>query len=408
MSINPERIAIHCINFYSALSEKNLSIEHLFPTICHIAKLTNLAESLRTDVDQEIDISFDIAKIFCQKFKFYDVEQSILEKLANLNILKIGEKKVEVICKSQKKILQIMGEYWLEKTNTNKESILTERALIELLETLSTKPLTKQEIKNILLELSNENCNSLLIILKNLNLLIYLDELDIYCSPETFGTNSKKDIVAQLSEFRTADKLSSLINILTEVKENPAMPFEHILNKDLAKELSLTGLLEPYGINVNGQNKKFLFSPELKNDDLYLIKETAAHFRFANTYANSTYGKLNDPSLFLTKLLERGVSGSATNIGTDYNSLILNRIVRIEKGGLSERYKMYPVKKDILEGASDILEGIKPFQPKSIDTTLADFTKNPPQTRLDAELQKAIGVNWNTTVQEALRLIKSE
>jgi len=407
MAITLERISILCVNFYSALAEKNyLQLEGAFPNTCFIAKLTNLAESLRTNIPSEAEIKADLADALCQKFGFYGLERYVLEKLQDKGIIKIERPKIEVLCKDQKNLLQIMGGEWINRVKTQTPKNQNECALIELMEQLSSKPLTKHEMDEILKNTNKEYAKSIITILENLNLLICLDSFNLFCSPETFGTGCKEDIVSKLSEFKIDKKYTDLINTIQNIKENPAVPLEFLPNQELVKELSMTGFLEPYGITVGGRTVKFLFSGDLKADDLYLTKETAAHFRYANTYAEKKFGRLEDPVLFLTKLIEKGHSGAATNIGTDYNSLILNRVIRIEKGGLSGRYMMYPVKEDILEGARNILSGLKPFKPKFIDTKLTDFTKNPPETRLDPEMQTTISKICQEGIQNLLKKIR--
>jgi hypothetical protein len=65
--------------------------------------------------------------------------------------------------------------------------------------------------------------------------------------------------------------------------------------------------------------------------------------------------KLDDPALFVRKLIERGSAGNASPIGTDYPMLETAGIVRVVAGTTSGRFALELQQIDIAESALGIL-----------------------------------------------------
>lgn len=188
-----------------------------------------------------------------------------------------------------------------------------------------------------------------------------------------------------------------LANIVEFLQNNPGNPLP-VVSKFLGTAeanlylLSKYGILEPIKLEVQGDNKDYLFSPASTlaredKDHFDLVKMTLANFRFGEYYSKKT--RLYSLDKFLSSMLDRGFAGSAEAIGTDYENLEKNGVVKVQKISGSD-YRFWLIKRDVIEDARDIIKGIIPIQS---DKSVGNLTEidNLIQTRrqIDVELAQA-------------------
>lgn len=201
-----------------------------------------------------------------------------------------------------------------------------------------------------------------------------------------------------------------LENIVAFLRENPGNPLpvvsQYLRTDNITLDLlAKYGILEPLGLDVHGDNKNYLFSPEstLTRDDrdhFDLVKTTIANFRFGEYYSNKT--KLRSLDEFLSSMLDRGYAGWAEPIGTDYHALEKAGIVEVRRIS-GNNFRFWMVKRDVIEDARDIVRGIIPIQSDRDVGSLNDIS-NLIQTRrhIDVEIAQATQKN----IIEALRQIQ--
>ncbi|KII26604.1 hypothetical protein M707_26855 [Arthrobacter sp. AK-YN10] len=73
---------------------------------------------------------------------------------------------------------------------------------------------------------------------------------------------------------------------------------------------------------------------------------------YAATYAKY---KLNDPPVFLRALINRGIAGDVSSIGTDYPMLEKAGIVRVINGSKQNRFSLELLQSEVAEDALKLL-----------------------------------------------------
>ena len=179
------------------------------------------------------------------------------------------------------------------------------------------------------------------------------------------------------------------------MQDNPGNPLPVVsqvlgTKDDTLHLLSKYGLLEPLKLEVQGDNKEYLFSPNstMERDDkdhFDLVKMTLANFRFGEYYSKKT--RLYNLHLFFGRLLDRGYAGSAEAIGTDYHNLEKNGIVRVEKID-TNNYRFWLLKRDVIEDANNIIKGAIPFHSSREAVNLSNI-ENMVQTRTKIDVEVA-------------------
>ena len=142
------------------------------------------------------------------------------------------------------------------------------------------------------------------------------------------------------------------------------------------------GILEPVDVMIDGGRITFLFVASKTDDRIYLTKETTAHFRYNEKYADPNHGRLRMPTVFLDRLIENGTAGGAENIGKNYTALEEKGIVVTRPGGLKGYPTMVARKVDVLKATRGILEVANPLAIGRATQSLAEWVKNPVEGRL--------------------------
>lgn len=183
--------------------------------------------------------------------------------------------------------------------------------------------------------------------------------------------------------------------LLEELHRHEGRPLEEVESapSDLIKMAVVHGLIERTEITTStGKKGTFHFTPRFLGfgvsrdevpDALDQIRLVIASFAFATRYARF---RLDNPELFLQRLIERGEAGNATPIGTDYGALERQKIVEVARLGNSNRYQFKAVKKDPLVRALDTMRAgalLRPAAGSGDGTSLLHQSFNDPvATRL--------------------------
>ncbi len=112
------------------------------------------------------------------------------------------------------------------------------------------------------------------------------------------------------------------------------------------------------------RSRTYVFSPLMQAADdgvatteaLHLRKLFVAHILFGQEEAVPWGGQINNPTVLVRKLLDRGRIGPATNIGTDYHMLEGRGVVRVEPAGDTGMAYLRVLKREIVEGGLDWLK----------------------------------------------------
>ncbi|MGT2530680.1 hypothetical protein ACU4GG_29110 [Streptomyces nojiriensis] len=117
--------------------------------------------------------------------------------------------------------------------------------------------------------------------------------------------------------------------------------------------------------NADGRplSQTYVFSPLIQTADdqsttteaLHLRKLFLAHILFGREKAMLGKGRINDPVVLVSKLLNSGSVGPATNIGTDYHLLESNGVVRVEELPNGRAF-LRLIKKEIVSDGLDWLK----------------------------------------------------
>lgn len=152
--------------------------------------------------------------------------------------------------------------------------------------------------------------------------------------------------------------------LLEEVAAHPALPEGHVTSTEQKwiRFAVAQGLIHRSVIQTaDGSERAFLFTPHLARDAFGAnpvdasgqVKQLVGSMVYAQTYAEY---KLHTPGAFLRKLIDTGVAGDATSIGTDYPMLEKAGIVRVVPGSSSRRFRLELLQSDVAESALDLID----------------------------------------------------
>jgi hypothetical protein len=151
--------------------------------------------------------------------------------------------------------------------------------------------------------------------------------------------------------------------LLEELAENPGLP-EVLVKSTESKWINFAvaqGLVQRSVIQTSeGVEQRFLFTPHLARDPFGgtagdasgQVRQLVGSMIYAATFAEF---KLWAPQAFLRRLINDGVAGDVTSIGTDYPMLEKAGIVKVVQGSRSNRYRLELLRSDVAEAALSIL-----------------------------------------------------
>ncbi len=107
--------------------------------------------------------------------------------------------------------------------------------------------------------------------------------------------------------------------------------------------------------------------------------------------------------MFLQALINNGSAGAANNIATNYLALEEKGVVVARKGGISGLPMMVARKLDVLKDAKDLLQSPQPLSSPSTYGSLADWIKNPVETRVGQATPRLIDEKQRLDLVRMLR-----
>lgn len=151
--------------------------------------------------------------------------------------------------------------------------------------------------------------------------------------------------------------------LLEELAGSPGLPEEHVKSTE-PKWISFAisqGLIQRAVIQTSeGRERGFLFTPHLGRDPFGgastdtsgQVRQLVGSMIYATIYAKY---KLDYPHAFLRALINNGVAGNVSSIGTDYPMLEKAGVVSVVPGYPPGRYRLELLQPDVAEDALNIL-----------------------------------------------------
>ncbi|PZT52012.1 hypothetical protein [Paenibacillus silvae] len=185
-------------------------------------------------------------------------------------------------------------------------------------------------------------------------------------NPNAFQANAS-DVFVTINDLNPTEKQEAL-DILEYVRSNPGTPLHGNFNQNTVRLLINCGLIDSSRIVTSrGKTKQdFVTAPyiwgalganELSSDVLDDAKLFLNCLRFGQLFSQSNRGRINDPSVLINALLEKGTVGPATAIGEDYPMPLARGIVSVVESRLQPgRYFMELKKEDVVQTVYEVLD----------------------------------------------------
>ncbi|MET8312400.1 hypothetical protein [Micromonospora sp. NPDC005173] len=187
------------------------------------------------------------------------------------------------------------------------------------------------------------------------------DGRDVLYNPNVW---TQGDGIAQAA-LKAADARATgeVTALLEELASNPGMPEAHVKSTEpkwVAFAVS-QGLVQRSVIQTSeGLEQGFLFTPHLGRDPFGSsagdasgqVRQLVGSMIYAATFARF---KLTSPDVFLQALINRGVAGDVSSIGTDYPMLEKAGVVKVVAGSSSRRFRLELLQSDVAEDALKLL-----------------------------------------------------
>ncbi|MER5850573.1 hypothetical protein ABT126_26985 [Streptomyces sp. NPDC002012] len=165
---------------------------------------------------------------------------------------------------------------------------------------------------------------------------------EVIFNPNVWGTSQIQ--IASFLRNLPPNERDALLAICEQATVRPGSSLDDVGgNPSILRSARKVGLIQAATVKSNAQGKfltrTYVFSPLIQTADdqsttteaLHLRKLFIAHILFGRDKANLSAGRISDPVLLVSKLLNAGSVGPATNIGTDYHLLESHGVVRVEE-----------------------------------------------------------------------------
>jgi hypothetical protein len=267
----------------------------------------------------------------------FELKKAYLPVFAEWGFARVYDNKIEETITSRTEVLQQAGKMW-EESDPNP----VEKLAVDLFDTTSVSPVPSSSIQKILSNYNTTVGTNSVTHLSESGLVdkFKFDDGEWYYSPEIFGENYPKTLTYLRSQ--TESKQQEIRSVIESVLTNQGLPHDALkagADEKLINQMAGAGLLMGYPLSIGSRTCPFYFTPDIRNrfdkegrgDKFELIKAGMAHFQYAFRLADQNTGRLKfGPSVFLNSLLEKGKAGDATAIGTDYDILVKNGLVKLE------------------------------------------------------------------------------
>lgn len=165
-----------------------------------------------------------------------------------------------------------------------------------------------------------------------------------------------------------ANATSEVGALLEEVAASPGLPEAHVTSTE-ARWVAFAvtqGLVQRSVIQTSeGREQGFLFTPHLARDPFGTtggdasgqVRQLVGSMVYAATFAEY---RLHSPDAFLRSLINLGVAGDVSSIGTDYPMLERAGIVRVVPGSEPHKFRLELLQAEIAEEALTLLTARNP------------------------------------------------
>lgn len=173
-----------------------------------------------------------------------------------------------------------------------------------------------------------------------LNMVVPSAELgeQVVFSPYVWGT--KHLSLAKFLAGLPPGERDALLGMSEQVLATPGLHISRLTaSPEIVRSAQRFGLVQSATVQSGtGASSTYVFSPLLEAEDdqcttteaFHLRKLFVAHILFGHERAKSGYGTIHSPAVLVRSLVNRGIVGPATNIGTDYHLLEAAGVVAVE------------------------------------------------------------------------------
>lgn len=184
-------------------------------------------------------------------------------------------------------------------------------------------------------------------------------------NPYVWGT--KQITIAKFLKSLPSSERDVMLGICEQASDRPGLALPSLVGSPHAvNSARKVGLLQAATVKstaAGASAQTYVFSPLLETEDdklltteaLHQRKQFVAHILFGHEKAKAGGGRIMDPVVLVRALVNRGVVGPASNIGTDYHLLEAQGIVTVE-GPPGGRAFLRMVKPEIVRDGLDWLE----------------------------------------------------
>ncbi len=173
-----------------------------------------------------------------------------------------------------------------------------------------------------------------------LNLTASSTELNesVIFSPYVWGT--KQLSLAKFLKELPPNERDALLGMSEQVLATPGLHMSKLVaSPGIIRSAQSAGLIQAASVQSStGASSTYVFSPLLEAEDnlcttteaFHLRKLFVAHILFGHEKAKAGRGTIYSPAVLVNALINRGIVGPATNIGTDYHLLEAAGVVAVE------------------------------------------------------------------------------
>jgi len=265
-----------------------------------------------------------------------ELHRTYLPLFQDWGFIRVYEDRIEEDVKSRESVLTRVEKFW-EESNPHP----VEELSVKLFDSAALAPQHSDIVQRLVDNYKSEISTSAFTHLREGGLVdkFTYENANWYYSPEIFGENYPA-VIKFVSSHK--EKRADVYSIIETVLGDQGIPHDLLCQVGLGvliDQIVGAGLLMGYPLSIGKSSQVFYFTPDLRNrferegrgDKFELIKTGISHFQFAHRMANKKTGRLKfSPYVLLDRLLEKGVAGNATAIGTDYYLLVQKGLVKTE------------------------------------------------------------------------------
>lgn len=186
---------------------------------------------------------------------------------------------------------------------------------------------------------------------------------NVIFNPYVWGTR-QVEVATWLRGLPPAER-DVLFAIFEQASTRPGIALNQMTaNSAMVTGARKIGLVQAATVkSTTGQSRTYVFSPLMQASDdaattteaLHLRKLFVAHILFGHEHADPWHGRIDNPTILVRALLNRGQVGPATSIATDYALLEAQGVVQVEEIEGTDRAILRLLKREIVEAGLDWL-----------------------------------------------------